>query len=188
MGKLIYGMLTSLDGYIAATDGSLVLPVPEAQLHWYFNAQMTRASLVLHGRRMYQVMRAWDTEGDKPGASEVVVDFARAWKLTPKLVFSTTLQEVGPNARLVKGEVEKVVKGVKADVDGEIMVAGAGLAASLARLGLIDEYQLFVQPVVLGGGRPFFEAGLGLRLKLAETKSLPQGVVALRYINDTAPG
>jgi dihydrofolate reductase len=184
LGKIIYSMLTSLDGYIAAADGSLVLPVPETELHWYFNAQITRASLVLHGRRMYEVMRAWDTEGDKPGASEVTVDFARAWKLTPKIVFSTTLDEVGPNARLVKGDVETVVKAVKADVDGEIMVAGPGLAASLARMGLIDEYQMFVQPVVLGGGTPFFEAGLALRLKPVETKRLPQGVVVLRYTND----
>jgi dihydrofolate reductase len=179
--KLIYGMLTSLDGYIAAVDGSLVLPVPEAELHRYFNAQMRRAKVVLHGRRMYEVMRFWDTEGDKPGAEEVAVDFVRAWKETPKIVFSRTLREVGPNARLVQDDLEGVVRAVKADVDGEVMVAGAGLAATLGRLGLVDEYQMFMQPVVLGGGRPFFEAGSALNLRPVGREDLPQGVVALRY-------
>ena len=179
--KLIYGMLTSLDGYIAAADGSLVLPTPEAELHRFFSAQMKRAKTVLQGRRMYEVMRWWDTEGDQPGAPEVAVDFARAWKETPKVVFSTTLREVGPNARLVSSDVEGTVKALKSAVDGEILVAGAGLAATLARAGLIDEYQLFVQPVVLGGGKPFFEAGLELNLRPLGREDLPQGVVALRY-------
>jgi dihydrofolate reductase len=179
--KLIYGMLTSLDGYIAAADGSLVLPVPEPELHRYFNAQMKRAKTVLNGRRMYEVMRYWDTEGDKPGAPEVAVDFARAWKETPKIVFSTTLREVGANARLVTADVEGTVKTLKAAVDGEVMVSGAGLAATLGRLGLIDEYQMFVQPVVLGGGKPFFEADLPLNLRPVGREDLPQGVVALRY-------
>jgi len=132
--KLIYGMLTSLDGYMAAADGTLVLPVPEADLHQYFNAQMRRAKTVLHGRRMYEVMRFWDTAGDEPGAPEVAVDFARAWKETPKIVFSKTLREVGPNARLVKDDLEGVVRALKADVDGEVMVAGAGVAAGYGPL------------------------------------------------------
>ena len=132
--KLIYGMLTSLDGYMAAADGTLVLPVPEADLHQYFNAQMRRAKTVLHGRRMYEVMRFWDTAGDEPGAPEVAVDFARAWKETPKIVFSKTLREVGPNARLVKDDLEGVVRAVKADP--ELFETAAKLLKNGGRLML----------------------------------------------------
>lgn len=179
--KLIFGMLTSLDGYVAARDGELVLPPPAADLHRYFNVQMRSATAVLHGRRMYEVMRHWDAHGDEAGAPEASRDFARAWRDTPKLVVSKTLREVGPNARLVRDELADAVRSLKAEVDGDVLVGGPALAASLARLGLLDEYHVFVQPVVLGGGKPFFEAGRPLRLRLLGQEDLPEGVVALRY-------
>jgi dihydrofolate reductase len=115
------------------------------------------------------------------GRPEVEVDFACAWQETPKIVFSTTLREVGANARLVKDDVENVVKSVKSESGGDITVAGAGLAASLSRLRLIDEYQLFMHPVVLGGGKPFFEAGTSVKLKPLGTENLAQDVILLRY-------
>ena len=181
MGRIIYGMLTSLDGYIAGPEGGPALPVPESDLHWYFNGLMRETAIELNGRRMYETMRVWDTWDKIPGAPLVEVDFARVWQETPKIVFSTTLKEVGPNARLVKDNVEGVVRSLKEEASGDISVSGATLAASLSRLGLVDEYRLYMFPVVLGGGKPFFEAGTDLRLKPLGSENLTQDVVLMRY-------
>ncbi|RFB80673.1 dihydrofolate reductase family protein [Methylovirgula sp. 4M-Z18] len=184
MARIIYSMLTSLDGYIAGPDGAIALPVPEEALHWQFNDMMKRTAIALCGRRMYETMRFWDSPERETGVTAVERDFAHAWRETPKIVFSTTLREVGPNARLVTGDVVKMVADLKADISGEITVAGANLAAHLARSGLIDEYRLYVHPVLLGGGTPYFQSGLALTLKPLGTESLTQGVTLLRY----APG
>ena len=181
MARIVYSMLVSLDGYIAAADGNLVMPAPHEPLHRHFNEEMRRTSVVICGRRMYEVMRVWDDWHERPEATEVEVEFARAWQAAPKLVFSTTLNEVGPNARLASDDVEAEVKALKARTEGEISASGAAMAASLARLGLIDEYRLYLQPVVLGGGKPFFEAGLALKLQLLGSETLPQEVTMLRY-------
>ncbi|WP_281041753.1 dihydrofolate reductase family protein [Mesorhizobium sp. M8A.F.Ca.ET.165.01.1.1] len=101
MARIVYSMLTSLDGYIARSDEDIGLPVPEAELHQHFNDMMRQAPAVLAGRRMYETMRFWDNPERETGATEVERDFARAWRETPKIVFSTTLQQVGANARLV---------------------------------------------------------------------------------------
>jgi dihydrofolate reductase len=181
MARLIYGMLMSVDGYIAGPEGGMDLPVPKGALHWHFNAMMKQTSVALYGRRMYEIMRGWETRDEEVGASEVEIDFALAWQQTPKIVFSTTLQDVGPNARLVKDDLENVVRSLKAEADGDISVAGAGLAASLSRLRLIDEYQLYLHPVVLGGGKPFFEAGMPMKLAPLGMERMLQGVILLRY-------
>lgn len=181
MGRVTYAMLVSLDGYIAGPEGGPQLPVPESELHRHFNDLTKRTSMELYGRRMYEVMRVWETWDATPGRPEVEIGFARAWRKTPKMVFSSTLQEVGPNARLVRDDVESVVRSLKAETDGEISVSGAGLAASLSRLRLVDEYRLYLHPVVLGGGKPYFEAGLSLNLKPLGAEQLPQGVTLLRY-------
>lgn len=181
MGRIVYGMMMSLDGYIAGPDGSIDLPVPEPELHWYFNNLMKRTAVSLYGRRMYETMKVWQDWDRRPDVSEVLADFARAWRAVPKVVVSTTLTEVGPNASLVRDNVEAAVLKLKADTQGEIAVSGAGLAGSLSKLGLIDEYQLFLQPVVLGGGTAFFQPGTPLRLKPLGREELPQGVQLLRY-------
>ena len=181
MGRIIYGMLTSLDGFIAGPDGGPALPVPGSALHRQFNAVMKQTSIALYGRRMYETMRYWETGDKAVGASEVEVEFARAWQDTPKIVFSTTLREVGPNTRLVRDDVENVVRSAKSQADGDIAVSGAGLAGSLSRLGLIDEYRLFMHPVVLGGGKPFFEAGTPMKLKPLGTENFAQDVTMLRF-------
>ena len=181
MAKVVYSMLTSLDGYIAGPEGGPDLPVPQSELHWYFNARMRETAIELNGRRMYKMMRVWDSWDKKPGASLVEVDFARAWQETPKVVFSKTLKDVGPNARLVKENVEGVVRSLKAETEGDISVAGATLAASLSRVGLVDEYRLYMFPVVLGGGKPFFETGTDLKLRPLGREDLAQDVVLLRY-------
>lgn len=180
MARIVYAMLMSLDGYIAGPDGDIALPVPEGELHRHFNDMMRQTSIALCGRRMYKAMRFWDSPDQETGA-EIELDFAHAWRETPKIVFSTTLREVGPNARLVNGDVENVVRSLKSEADGQITVAGADLAAHLARSGLIDEYRLYMHPVVLGGGKPYFQSGLSLTLKPIGKESLTQGVTLLRY-------
>ncbi|RAZ89599.1 dihydrofolate reductase [Mesorhizobium hawassense] len=181
MATIVYAMLTSLDGYIAGPGGDIDLPIPEEELHQHFNDEMRRTSIALCGRQMYEAMRFWDSPDREIAAEDVERDFAHAWRETPKIVFSTTLREVGPNARLVKGDVEAVARSLKAETDGEISVSGAELARHLARAGLIDEYRLYVHPVVLGGGKPYFQSGLLLALKPLGTQGLAQGVTLLRY-------
>jgi dihydrofolate reductase len=181
MAKLVYSMLTSLDGYIAGPDGDIALPVPEAELHQHFNDMMRETSVVLAGRRMYETMRFWDSPDRETGATEVERDFAHAWRETPKIVFSTTLRQVGHNAQLVNGDIETTVRSLKAETDGLIILGGADLAACLARAGLIDEFRLYMHPVVLGGGKPYFQSGLSLALKPLGAASLAQGVTLLRY-------
>ncbi|MFC3323527.1 dihydrofolate reductase family protein [Mesorhizobium cantuariense] len=181
MAKIVYSMLTSLDGYIAGQDGDIGLPVPEAELHQHFNDMMKQTSVVLTGRRMYEMMRFWDSPDRETGATEVERDFARAWRETPKIVFSTTLRQVGHNARLVHDDALTAVRSLKAEVDGLVILGGADLAASLARAALIDEYRLYMHPVVLGGGKPYFQSGLSLTLKPLGAESLAQGVTLLRY-------
>lgn len=181
MARLVYSMLTSLDGYIAGPDGDIGLPVPETRLHQHFNDMMRQTSVVLAGRRMYETMRFWDSPDRENGDTEVERDFADAWRETPKIVFSTTLAQVGHNARLVNGDVLTTVGSLKAVTDGLIILGGADLAACLARAGLIDEYRLYMHPVVLGGGKPYFQSGLSLTLKPLGTEHLSQGVTLLRF-------
>jgi dihydrofolate reductase len=181
VARIVYSMMMSLDGYIAGPDGDIALPVPEEELHRHFNEMMKQTSIELCGCRMYEVMRFWDSPDRETSASEVEREFARAWRETPKIVFSTTLRDVGPNARLMNGDVESVARSLKLETEGYISVAGGELAAHLARANLIDEYRLYMHPVVLGGGKPYFQSGLSLTLKPLGTESLTQGVTLLRY-------
>lgn len=181
MARIVYSMMVSLDGYIAGPDGDIGLPVPETDLHQHFNDMMEQTSIELCGRRMYEAMRFWYSPERESSDSGVERDFARAWQKTPKIVFSTTLREVGPNARLVNSDAENEVASLKLKTEGYISVAGANLAAHLARANLIDEYRLYMHPVVLGGGKPYFESGLSLKLMPLDTENLAQGVTLLRY-------
>ncbi|RRH93507.1 dihydrofolate reductase [Mesorhizobium tamadayense] len=180
MARIVYSMLMSLDGYIAGPDGNIGLPVPEEELHRHFNEDMRLTAIALCGRRMYETMRFWDSP-ERDTAAEVERDFARAWRETPKIVFSTTLRAVGANARLADDDAVAMAGSLKAQTDGQISVGGAGLAAHLARAGLIDEYRLYIHPVVLGGGKPYFQHGLSLALTPLGTERLCQGVTLLRY-------
>lgn len=177
--KIFYGFVASADGYIANAQGDIGLPVPEEALHRHFNEIQERIKLSLYGRKVYEMMTYW--ENPPPESQPYELEFARAWQKTPKVVFSTTLESVGPNARLVKTDVERTVRQLKEETDGDIDVGGATLAASLIRAGLVDEFRLYVAPVVLGGGKPYFEAGLRLDLEPLGVESLPQGTTLLRF-------
>ena len=180
MGHVIFGMNASVDGYVSAASGGLDdMPVPGDELHKYFNDLQRSAALSLYGRKLYTDMQYWDT--DDPDWNPVEEEFAAVWRATPKVVVSTTLTEVGPNATLVSDDVDAELRRVVAATDGEIEVGGPTLAATLTRLGLVDEYRIYQRPVVLGGGKPFFAEGVPSGVSLLDVEMLPEDTVLLRY-------
>jgi dihydrofolate reductase len=181
MRKVIYGMNVSLDGFIEEPDGKLDWGTPNAELHQYFNDMERETGVHLYGRRLYETMRYWDTPEAVTNQPAVEVEYAHLWQQVPTVVFSTTLDRVEGNARLVKEDIAAEVTRLKAQPGKDMVVGGAGLGKTFIELGLIDEYWLYVHPAVAGGGKPFFPAGIPLKLRLVETRSLPMGVVLLRY-------
>jgi dihydrofolate reductase len=178
MGKLVFSMMQSLDGYVAGAPGGPQLPPPGERLHRHFNDHVRGLAGIIYGRRMYEVMRYWDD--DQPDWGAVERDFAAAWRAKPKWVVSRTLKSVGPNATLVSDDAGAFVRALKAKLDGEIDVAGPELAGSVTALGLIDEYRLYFRPFVLGGGKPYF-SGPRPPLHLVGTESAGEDAVRLTY-------
>jgi dihydrofolate reductase len=180
MAKLVFGMNVSLDGYV---DHDRFAPDPA--LFRYFIEQTRNTAGSIYGRGLYELMHYWD--GDEWAQDDRAQDdlraFAEAWRAMPKGVVSGSLKEVGPNATLISGDLETAVRKLKADVDGEIEIGGPKLAASLARLGLIDEYHLFLHPVVLGSGAPFF-AGVTPMLRLVGSERIGERALKLTYVPD----
>jgi dihydrofolate reductase len=174
MAKIVFGMNQSLDGYV---DHQEFAPGPALFRHWIEQVRGLTGSV--YGRRMYEVMRYWDEDHPEWGAEER--DFAAAWRSQPKWVVSRSLKSVGPNATLVADEIGAVIGGLKAQLNGEIDVSGPDLARSLTDLGLIDEYRLYLHPVVLGRGKPFF-AGRRPPLRLVATDLIGEDVIRLTYV------
>ncbi|AXG15498.1 dihydrofolate reductase family protein [Intrasporangium calvum] len=174
MARLVFGMNQSLDGYV---DHTAFGPSPELFRHFIEQAEAQTGSV--YGREMYEVMRYWDDEQADWDADEQA--YAAAWRTQPKWVVSRSLASVGPNATLVPDEVERVVTDLKATRDGEIEVAGPSLAHSLGRLGLIDEFRIYLHPVVLGHGKPYF-AGPRPRLRLVASEQVAEDVLRLTYV------
>ena len=183
MGKLIYNLNVSLDGFIETVDHRLDWSVVDEELHTWFNDRSCSLDAELYGRRIYELMAAyWPTAGSDPSMSEPEREFARIWNAKPRIVFSTTLDSVGPGCRLMKGDVADRLAEIRAEFSGDLGVAGATLASAFIERGLVDEYHLVVHPVILGAGRPFFPAlreRIGLRL--LETRTFASGVVYLGY-------
>jgi len=172
-------MMQSLDGYIAGTPGGPEFPAPGPKLHRHFNDHVRGLAGMLYGRRMYEVMRYWDD--DQPGWEEIEHDFAQAWRSRRKWVVSQSLQTVGANATVVRGDLETFVRQLKESVEGEIDVAGAQLAAGLSELGLIDEYRLYFRPFALGGGKPYFAAARS-RLRFVKNDLVGEDAVRLTFV------
>jgi len=182
MRKLIYSMQV-LDGFIAGPDGEIAVPAPDEELHRFHNEQTRELGAHLCGRRLYEVMSYWDTAAEEnPSLPDDKLEFAQIWKDLPKVVFSKTLEKVGPNARLVRdGAAEEVAK-LKEEEGKDLAVGGAGLASTFIERDMIDEYRLFFTPVVVGGGTPFFPAkGERIDLELVETRTFGSQVVYVRY-------
>jgi dihydrofolate reductase len=182
MRKLIYSMGASLDGFIAAPDGSIDWSAPDEELHRFHNQQTREIVGHLCGRRLYQTMLPWETT-DEAEFGPVEQEFARIWKAIPKVVFSTTLSTIEGNARLASDGLAVEVANLKDQSgDGVVSIGGAGLGAEAIRLGLVDEFRLFVSPVVLGGGTPFFPPlDHRINLELVETRTFGSRVVYTRY-------
>jgi dihydrofolate reductase len=174
MAKLVFGLNLSLDGYV---DHQEFAPGPSLFRH--FTEQVRDLAGSVYGRRMYEVMRYWDEDPPEWDAEER--DFAAAWRSQPKWVVSRSLKSVGPNATLVADDFEKVIRRLKAEMAGEIHVAGPVLAQSLTEAGLIDEYRLYLRPVVLGGGQPFF-AGPRPPLHLVARDLIADDLIRLTYV------
>ena len=182
MRRVIYSMGVSLDGFVAGPDGEIDWSAPDEELHRFHNRQTREMGGHLCGRRLYEAMTYWETADENPTVSEHELEFARIWKAQPKIVFSTTLDSVEGNWRLVGDGVGEEVARLREEPGDDLSVGGAGLASSLVELGLVDEFRLFVSPVVLGGGTPYFPAlAERIDLELVETRTFGSRVVYLRY-------
>jgi dihydrofolate reductase len=181
--KVTYGMQVTLDGFIAGPNGELDWANVDEALHRHFNDLERSNGLLAYGRRLYETMAAfWPTADQDPAQPDVVHEYARIWRDKPKVVFSNSLERVDWNSRLVRGDAAEEIARLKSQAGGDISVGGAVLAASLLQRGLVDECQLYVNPVVLGSGQPAFP-GLAEPhgFRLAGTHTFDNGVVLLRY-------
>ena len=183
MRKVIYAMSVSLDGFIEATNGDLSWSFPDEELHKHFNDLESTIDTHLYGRRLYENMAAyWPTADENPSAPKHEIEYARIWKNMPKIVFSKTLDQVGWNSRLVRGNIAEEVNKLKEQPGRDMSIGGAEIASTFTQLGLIDEYWLYVHPVVLGGGKPMFrQLHDKINLQLVEIRIFGSGVVLLRY-------
>ena len=174
MAKLVFGMNVSLDGYV---DHDRFAPPPALFRHFVVEAEGQAGSV--YGREVYGLMRYWDD--DQPGWDSARHAFAAAWRKQPKWVVSQSLKSVGPNATLVEGDLESAMRKIKTEREGEIEVAGPSLAHSLTELGLIDEYRIYLHPVVLGHGKPYF-GGPRPALRLVAHDRIADDVLRLSYV------
>lgn len=175
MAKLVFALNQSLDGYV----DHLAMGPPDPELFRHFIEQVRDSTGMVYGRLMYEAMRYWDDEHAEWDAEQR--EYAAAWRSKPKWVVSRSLKSVGPNATLVSRDLETAIRGLKSQLAGEIGVAGPNLASSLTDLGLVDEYQLYIHPVVLGHGKPLF-AGPRTRLRLVGNERIGKDVIRLTYV------
>src|ERR1700730_4351636 len=181
MRKLIYSMGVSLDGFIAGPGGDIDWGAPDEELHRFHNQQMREIGAHLCGRRLYERMLYWETAEENSSAPEYELEFARIWKDTPRIVFSSTLTNVVGNARLARKGLAEEGATLKEWPGKDLAVGGAGLASTLIELDVIDEYRLYVSPVILGGGTPYFPTlEEKVDLELLETRTFGSRVVYLR--------
>lgn len=182
MRKLIYAMTASVDGYIAKPDGSIDwAPPPSEELFRFHTKRVENTDVQICGRRLYETMLYWE-KVDEGALNADQIKFAKIWKALPKLVFSTTLQGVVGNSRLVRNGLAEEVSRLKEQPGNDIAVGGAQLAHACMKLNLIDEWHLFVSPVLLGGGTPYFPPLDEMtNLDLVETKTFGSRITFLRF-------
>jgi dihydrofolate reductase len=183
MRTLTFAMNVSLDGYVAAPGDDLGWSVPCDELFRWWSDRVAATGLALYGRRMWEGMSShWPTAEHQPGVTPAEVAYARRWKAMPKVVFSSTLDRVDGDARLVTGDAVAEIARLKAEDGGPMDILGATLAGAAVRAGLVDEYVLATAPVLLGGGTPFFPTlEAWVDLTLVETRTFENGVVLTRY-------
>ena len=181
MAQLIYSAIMSLDGYTADPNGNFSWSMPDEEIHAFINDLERDVGTYLLGRRMYEVMSVWETMGT-PEDPPVIQDYARVWQAADKVVYSTSLDTVAtPRTRLERQFTPEAVQELKSTSGRNISIGGPTLAAHALKAGLVDECQLFINPVTVGGGLRFLPDGLAARLELLEERRFGNGVVYLRY-------
>ncbi|WP_062304784.1 dihydrofolate reductase family protein [Demequina subtropica] len=183
MGRLIYAFNCSLDGYINDAAGAFDWSMPDEELHDHFMRLAWDAPTLLYGRRIYETMRVWEDMREDPGQPRAMRDYAEAWCAAQKIVYSTTLEDPGyPRTRVERTFDPAEVAALKAASPTDMSIAGAELASHALRAGLVDELQLAIAPVVVGGGTRMLPDGLRLDLELVEHRRFPQGALLVRYL------
>lgn len=182
MAKLIYSAITSLDGYIADQEGKFDWSVPDEEVHAAVNDLERTIGTYLYGRRMYEVMAAWETMHLEPGQSDVTQDFARIWQSADKVVFSRTLGAASSERTRIECTFEpEAIDRLKRTADRDISIGGPTVAAAAFRAGLVDECHLFVSPIVVGGGNQALPDRVRVQLELVDVRRFGNGVVHLHY-------
>ena len=183
MGRIVYLMNVSLDGYVETPDHDLGWTNVDEELHGWFNDRSREAAAFVYGRRLYEVMAAyWPTAADDPAATDAMREYAAIWNPKPKVVFSSTLEAVRWNSRLLRGDPAHELERLRSELDGDLDVGGPTLAASIVRHGLVDLFGLVVHPVAIGAGTPYWpRLDRPIRLALTETHRFANGAVYLGY-------
>lgn len=183
MRRIVAMMSVSVDGFFEGPNHELDWSVVDTELHQHFSELLSSVGGLWEGRVTYQLMADfWPTADADPDATKETVQFANIWRDIPKVVYSRTLEKAGWNTSVVHEVDPAQVRAHKAESGGDVIVSGAELVAGFARHDLIDEYRLYVHPVLIGQGNPFFKSpGDAVKLRLAETRSFGNGVVLLRY-------
>jgi dihydrofolate reductase len=182
MSKLIYFMPASLDGFIAGESDNMDWSVPDEEVSAFINDRVHRIGTYLYGRKIYETMMVWETPEVIPGLTPAEMDFGRIWQAADKIVYSKSLESVStPKTRLEREFAPQAVRDLKAQLPHDISVAGPNLAAQAIRAGLVDEYQLLVIPIMLGGGKRVLPSNVGVKLDLLDERRVGNGWLYLRY-------
>jgi dihydrofolate reductase len=182
MAKLIYPAITSLDGYVADEAGKFDWAEPDEEVHTFINELERPVGTHLYGRRLYEVLVAWETVDAQPDQPPYILDFAKIWQAADKIVYSRTLKTVSSaRTRIEREFVPEAVRELKETSERDLLVGGPELAAEVIRAGLVDEYQLFLAPVVVGGGKRALRDGVRVDLELLDERRFASGFVYLRY-------
>jgi dihydrofolate reductase len=186
MAKLIYSAITSLDGYVADEDGNFDWAMPDEEVHGFINELERQVGTYLYGRRIYETMVYWETAHTLPDQPPVVEDFAQIWQAADKIVYSRTLETVSSARTRIERDFDPEAVGqLKASAGGDISVGGPDLAAQAIKAGLVDEYHLFLTPIVVGGGKPSLPDHVRGKLELLDERRFGSGVVHLHYRTKT---
>jgi dihydrofolate reductase len=182
MTKLIYSAITSLDGYVADEDGNFDWAAPGEEVHAFVNDLERAVGTYLYGRRMYDTMVYWETAHTLPGQSPVEQDYAAIWRAADKIVYSTSLTSASSKKTRIERTFDpEAIRQMKASAERDISVGGPGLAAQAIAAGLVDEYHLFLTPIVVGGGTRSLPDGVRTTLELLDERRFANGVVHLHY-------
>ncbi len=182
MAKLIYSAITSLDGYVADKEGNFDWAAPDEEAHTFVNGLERPVGAYLYGRRMYEVMAYWENTGAFADQPPFIQDFAEIWQAADKIVYSRTLQAVSSARTRIERDFDpEAVRRMKAQVERDITIGGPDLTAQAIRAGLVDEYHVFVTPIVVGGGKHWLPNDVRVRLDLLDERRFASGVVYLHY-------